>query len=235
MTSLHSTSHQYASTTTTTPFHILPSCRFHGEHQQQSTDSNNVLSGSSLTRRPSTTVIPNGGHAHDWSTAFHHSAGKLAYGNGSSISTLANATSNVTTNLKNTTGNNSTCVTAAASTTTLLPLHTDPEMYALRNKYSSISESKVYNNSGNNLSSSTLPATTSPVAVKPTQHVNNRLAYVEALVGKLFLILTFFSWFSHKNINKQTNKKKNQIKSNLLFCFYIYITYFIYRYECPCH
>ncbi|KAG2219421.1 hypothetical protein INT45_010612, partial [Circinella minor] len=183
MTSLHSTTHPYASTTTTTtttPFHILPSCRFHGEHPPQSTDSNNMLSESSLThRRPSTTVVPNGGHAHDWNTAFHHSAGKLAYGNGSSLSTLTHGTHNATTNSKNRTNNNNsiTRTTTSTTATTMLPLHTDPEMYALRSKYTS-----THGNNTSSSLSSTLPTTTSSVAVKPSHHVNNRLAYVEALV-----------------------------------------------------
>ena len=81
----------------------------------------------------------------DWNTAFHHTAGKLAYAN-------------------------------APPSSTTLPLHTDPEMYALRSKYSSgIAEAK--------LPFGALPS----VTVKQTQHVNNRLAYVEALVGNVLI------------------------------------------------
>lgn len=74
-----------------------------------------------------------------------------------------------------------------AGSNSSLPLHTDPEMYALRNIYTT-SENKVYAAAGSQQSYSLYQphyGSTAAAVMKPSSPPgNSRFAYVEALVGK---------------------------------------------------
>lgn len=76
-----------------------------------------------------------------------------------------------------------------AGSNSSLPLHTDPEMYALRNIYTT-SENKVYAAAGSQQSYSLYQphygsASSAAAVMKPSSPPgNSRFAYVEALVGK---------------------------------------------------